>query len=542
MVRISHLPSESHRDCMCHGADVARKFVLLRRANFEDDDWLKKVKGEQLNYVGEMIKRPECLTWLQIEAAKSSADPYERGRAEESAEGAMKTFPQTPEVWISMAPKLGKMFSRPADMEEIATGLIRYSVVDFVEQSEVVHIKGEPLRSSWFGVGRGEHLPGSQEALCLVMNMSTNDIFDPLDGECTAVSVFTQLRYIVVLHHECLLLSSVDLRSLFYLFSLRPGWSRLFVFDALLAGRQCGLNHDRVGYVASKVICVGWRLAVMVAQYLMRKLHLGASPICCGLGKQGEVRRDRPFPSVHSPENAYSWWKHMDNGDEDEVVLRELVKAFEGTRSSSRQHLRESLKKKRCASSESKALERRPNGKRLGAQVNGDIGWDFPHKQRVFELIGMWRALMQGPQVNTHDLQVVICFWVFGVLLRRECLNAMDAGCSEMLERMNGSRLREARGPRAVFEHSLLICALPLLHSDVRPNIDPTVTCSDASECEGGVCSSNSVSNEKLLELCRLAQATDGAPSDALDMFEVGPGFTAPRRAHELQDWPLKAH
>ena len=70
------------------------------------------------------------------------------------------------------------------------------------------------------------------------------------------------------------------------------GWMKLFAFNIQVTGEDLGLNHRRKGYLASRVLPMGFLNAVGIANYLLRTLQTRKSNVHMGLPLDREVRRD----------------------------------------------------------------------------------------------------------------------------------------------------------------------------------------------------------------------------------------------------------
>lgn len=117
--------------------------------------------------------------------------------------------------------------------------------------------------------------------------------------------------------------------------------------------------------------------------------------------------------------------------------------------------------------------------------VDGVRGLAYPRGQKLSKYMTMAFQLMQ----ETRATQQVICGGlVYFSTFRRQLLGGLNR-CWRYIESFNHAGRHSLPIPQAVkLEVFRFLCLVPLCRLNFRLGLNPTVTCSDASELGGGVC------------------------------------------------------
>ena len=122
-----------------------------------------------------------------------------------------------------------------------------------------------------------------------------NENFLPLGGDLSILPVLSQMVQLEVHPTEELIISSEDIRVMFYIIGVHPVWRKFLGFSRPISRelRPVGAREDYILF--SKILPMGFVNNVSVIQHLPRQIIAKAFKDTLNFGY--EIRRDREFPS-----------------------------------------------------------------------------------------------------------------------------------------------------------------------------------------------------------------------------------------------------
>ena len=113
----------------------------------------------------------------------------------------------------------------------------------------------------------------------------------------------------------------------------------------------------------------------------------------------------------------------------------------------------------------------------------------YPKGQKLSKYVAIAYQLMEETMATQRQMQVVCGGLVYFSTFRRQLLGGLNA-CWAFIESFNVRGRRRLPIPKSVkLEIRWFLCLVPLRRMSFRMDLNPRVTCSDASEHGGGVCS-----------------------------------------------------
>ena len=119
----------------------------------------------------------------------------------------------------------------------------------------------------------------------------------------------------------------------------------------------------------------------------------------------------------------------------------------------------------------------------LGVNVNAQSGLVGSSGPRLHKLLVATLMLLGQNLPKVKWVQIILGRWVFVLQYRRPAMAVLSQSWNYVKQGQD----RRRWWPVVQRELSMLICLAPLLHSDVRSQFSPLVTCSDASHFGGAV-------------------------------------------------------
>ncbi|CAE8684611.1 unnamed protein product, partial [Polarella glacialis] len=227
-----------------------------------------------------------------------------------------------------LKPLTARVHCDDANWFEVAKGLIDYRVCVPLPLSEVFGWHDSKLLSGLFGIQKCEQTSSGIEILRFIMNLIPfNGICsDNIKGDIATLPMFSQWTPLELLVEDVFLLSSEDLKCMFYLFGLDDVWLKFQAFNRVLPEALWPVGATEPHVLASRVLGMGFIGSVGIAQHLRRNMLLANKPQGAGLNACAELRKDRAFPSG----TAGFWKVYLDNWDELRVTSRTSARLLEG--------------------------------------------------------------------------------------------------------------------------------------------------------------------------------------------------------------------
>jgi len=242
---------------------------------------------------------------------------------------------------------------------------------------------------------------------------------------------------------------------------------------------------------------MGWLNAVSLFQHLQRRLSMGKWPVGAELPHTAEWRRDRPLP-VRSNSEAQEWFQnYLDDFDAPLICSQSEGDKLSGKLSPMLLKKREANERFGIQISEKKSVAGLTQLERMGAYIDGDVGRVGLTSRKLFELchFGIW--LLSDLTLDCKGLAIFLGRLIRAFEFRRPLMGLLN----DVWQYSNWEGRMVLRIP-SITEMLISLCMCPLAYSDLRAQIDPRVTCSDASMSGGGMCISIGLSifGERILD------------------------------------------
>ena len=308
------------------------RIQLLTKHTFriEPIDWKQFFQVRGISYSGEEVKVAKWTSWANVEPALPFGHIGSIS-AVNLADGGVRELLLDPQRFLKPgfereAIRSSKVMVRDEDWSELASGLVRYNLCCVLPESALLHANGKPIHNGLFGVEKGEQANG-HDIHRLIMNLiPINSASIPVDGDTGTLPLLSQMNSLELHPDEHLVVSSEDLRCMFYLFALPEQWFPLLSFNRPVPPDLVPPHVDEPCYLCSKVLPIGYLNSVGVAQHLHRNLisrAQGGPTRCVG---SAEVRKDRPA-SLANP----LWRVYLDNFDLLETKNPEIASVIKGS-------------------------------------------------------------------------------------------------------------------------------------------------------------------------------------------------------------------
>ena len=321
-------------------------------------------------------------------------------------------------------------------------------------------------------------------------------------------------------------------------------WYKLFVLNMQFDRRQLGLSGTGPAFLGVSVVPMGWINAFGLVQYAHRRmLTVGTGGPVPPLSTAREIRKDRALPVLRGgdPIWADAWQVYCDDFDEIEIVQNEKeLKQFILEAGEYPQRAAAADEWWEAPTSDHKSGDRQLQANRLGLRVDGLAGRLSHTGERCGHLIGITTHILATDWATAKDLQVLAGHWTHAIEVKRETACAFDKIWLEIVEGL-GRPARPLK-PRIRREITMVLCLLPLMQADLRLEIDPRFTVSDASEVGGGVCVATGLTPDGVEVFRNELALVEGKGRDVVGLISCFEGIGGDRRAFELLGIEVAAH
>ena len=194
--------------------------------------------------------------------------------------------------WKDMDVKSSRIMVKDDDWGDLARGLIEYGVCCIIPSSAVATCNGQRLRNGLFGVEKNEDV-GGVSVRRLIMNLIPfNSISHQVAGSVCTLPLLHQMSALQLHADEELIVSSEDIRCMFYIFSLPETWFPFLMFGKPVPSDMVPPHCHEECFLAARVLPMGYLNSVGVAQHLHRNIIRNVV-----FPSGSEIRRDRPWSS-----------------------------------------------------------------------------------------------------------------------------------------------------------------------------------------------------------------------------------------------------
>jgi hypothetical protein len=290
---------------------------------------------------------------------------------------------------------------KAGDEERVLRGLLDVGLLSWVHEDEVFRVIGRPCLNGLFAVPKLKSAFDKPETAPqrLIMNLTAaNSRQVAFAGDMGMLPNFCSWRSLYLLEGVGLSWSAEDMQSAFYLFSMPVQWRKYLAFD-LSRHNPAGQSRPGLYYAVPTVLPMGWASAMAVMQCVHRRVIADLGPGSGLLPLERQIRRDKALPRLSVSSSARSAWQVYCD-DFDVLTYKELEKAAtseEALETASEvveyhKRAREAYDSVSLPTSRGKALESHWTAKRLGAFINGRVGYMCVPWRRLFSCL--WRGVV----------------------------------------------------------------------------------------------------------------------------------------------------
>ena len=446
------------------------------------------VTSKRISYEGEEIMDPMPLSLEQI---TKSLPPLGHGGSVELEPllvGRAKYLIQHPvEILLDPAdkepgPNRARVHIKPGQALAIWKLLQERGIIEWIPLS-TVHCDGEgAYLSGMFGVPKaGKFTESGDPLLRVIMNLKPiNRALGIIKGDIGELPSATTWSQLVLDDDETIHISQADMSSAFYLFRLPRCWIKFLAFNNKFPGHEIGASGSEIFVPACKVLPMGWSSSVGLMQMASRELFRRKSTLSAT-----ELRRQTLAPPwfvdtlLRSHSESF-WQVYLDNfmaaeigklhqpGEASQLLHQEAVATWEdhGVLCAADKHVLGA----------NDAVE-------LGVNIHAESGLVGGSGPRIHKLLVATLMLLGQNLPKIKWVQIILGRWVFVLQYRRPAMSVL----SQSWNYVKHGQDRRRWWPVVQKELSMLVCLVPLLHSDVRMPFSPLVSCSDASHFGGAV-------------------------------------------------------
>ena len=502
-------------------------------------DWQHELGELKVSYTGEVVEKAMPLTLRQILPGLPS--PEQGGMVDlcqvlpgDLAERIQDPARLVKEDFDGPMPK-PRVLCGDDEWPLVAKAMYERGLVG--EVTSVPKVNGRFVMNGAFGVTKaGKTIDTGEDVLRLIMDLrATNWLLEQVNGDTALLTGAATFQRVVIEENDTLLVSGEDLTAAFYLFKLPAAWMDYMVLGKPVERSVLGLEGPGEVYLGLKVLPMGWHSSVGLMQAAHRRIALG-SPFEGGAGlcELAEINRKTEFPSL---DESAGWSIYLDDTTILEKVKERAVESLKGKLPEEQRKLRAAYSWWGIPTNESKALVREQEAERLGAVLNGKVGVLRTSTERALELVSLGSWIRSQEFVDRKSLQIYAGKAVHILQFRRCLFSVMEVIFTTIAQEGRNCPVKEPLRS----EMLLLEMLLPMAQFNMKAQIDPMVTASDASETGGGMCYASRLSRageeeaKRLLEGVKLEEKPKKDPARldpnekvlVIDLFAGIGGFTA---------------
>ncbi|OLP79318.1 hypothetical protein AK812_SmicGene40405 [Symbiodinium microadriaticum] len=342
-----------------------------------------------------------------------------------------------------------------------------------------------------------------------------NQLFEAIAGDLHTLPMLSQLFPLELFPYENVIISSEDIKSMFYIVGLPESWKPLLAFGREVPDflKPKGVTEPCV--LTSRVLPMGFINSVAVAQCLHRNI-VNQAVDRFGLSRDQEIRKDQALPAA-----SLSYRVYLDNFDSLYRTNREAADLLAGSLSPLSAGLREVYEELKVPINEKKSVKSALRAEMQGGLVDGIEGIIAPKADKIARYLrGAW-YLLQSKSCDLKRIQMVAGGLVYLFSYRRclmSCLNEIWCFISSFEGKL---RVWKVIPPRVKMEISSSIALSPLAYMDLRCEFDPVVAASDASESGGGLSYSSGLTQFGVEAMSKSIRGLSDSISDDNQVFVV---------------------
>ena len=399
--------------------------------------------------------------------------------------GGFNDFINNPEQWLKPPRfrswvKPPKVMVSDGEWPRVVEGLLGRGLCGIMPLSDVLHVDGAPILGGMFGVPKNETTAEGIDILRLIMDFRPcNENFLHLGGDLSTLPVLSQMFQLEIRPHESIVISSEDIRAMFYIIGLPDCWRHYFAFSKPVPQQFCPPNTSGTYVLYSRVLPMGFLNSVAVAQHLHRQVV--AQALKGSISSSWEIRRDQEFPRARQYFRTY-----LDNFDELCIHSKQIL---------STEHLSlvELLQSKYSElgipRNEKKAVSNAECAEIQGAIINGEQGTCSAKPDKISKYLSSLVFVLQRKEVSRKQMQMLVGGLVYLFSFRRPLMSVLNE-VWVFISSFSNDKQYLPLPPKVAQELFAAFFLCPLSFMDFRQPSNPVVTASDASESGGGLCAS----------------------------------------------------
>ena len=446
--------------------------------------WASLLQGKSVNAYGEEIGVAQRFQWENL--VKSLPEKGSVVPLTEVCRMGMLHYVQNPHAFLKPCEERKHFPAPPVRVnsehwEAVARGLIQRNICSTIPLADVLHVEGKPLLSGMFGVTKNEQ-HGPFEVLRLIMDLRPlNSICVAVTGDTETLPLVSQLMNLELVLTDDLVVSSEDLKAMFYCFELDRSWYKLLGFNKVIPPCLNPPGDSRPHVLCARVLPMGFINSVAIAQHLHRNVvHLAANR--AKVPEANELRRNAPWPEAEPLFRIY-----LDNFDLLQGSNKEMAQAIEGSSPVFVEALRTVYEELGLPRNLKKSVESSRFAEIQGAEIDGVLGCATPKLSKLARYLAIALKFLRSSKCTQKQVQICAGGLVYVAMYQRplmSCLNRIWTFITSF------SRFphQEQQIPQAVKREVLtFLCLLPLAQISFRCDWSCLATASDASEQGGGV-------------------------------------------------------
>ena len=176
-----------------------------------------------INSYGEEVHVARSVRWENVTESLPKVGVAGIVPAVEVCEGGFKDYVMHPSRWLK--PEEERVYLSPPkvmvpreDWKEVCRGLIDRGICGLMPLSEAFCVEGQPVLGGIFGVPKHEKPSEGVDILRLIMDLRPiNECFLNLGGDLSTLPVMSQMIQLELSPEEGILISSEDIRAMFYI-------------------------------------------------------------------------------------------------------------------------------------------------------------------------------------------------------------------------------------------------------------------------------------------------------------------------------------
>ena len=271
-------------------------------------------KSKSVNAYGEEIHSALSFGWLNVEHSLPKREMAGAVNALEVTSGGINDFlrnlykylrPQDRRVWM----KTPRVMVKSEHWGEVASGLVERGICDVIPVSEVIHVDGKAILGGLFGVPKNEEFNGVAVYRLIMDLRPVNQLFESVAGDLHTLPMLSQLLPLEIFADESVLISSEDIKSMFYVIGVPEVWRPLLAFGREVPPHLKPEGVEGPCVHTSRVLPMGFINSVSVAQTLHRSIvHKAVDEL--GISREYEIRKDQQLPT-----SSLAYRVYLDNFD-----------------------------------------------------------------------------------------------------------------------------------------------------------------------------------------------------------------------------------